>query len=131
MTTPLFTSFLFVQLWVKDLKQPYGGYPGGLQAFGWSLLAILLGITPLTMASTADGTLPTLPPAGGRLTEVVGNPVSSSTIQTLPHPHPHPHDAALLSCRVPRRCRGARSSWYGAPDQQAMQRSGVPSEPGA
>ena len=59
-TVPVFTLFLFVQLWVTDLQSPYQGYPDGLQAVGWTLLAILLVITPLTLPQRAAGSLPTL-----------------------------------------------------------------------
>ena len=62
-------------MWAKDVQRPYGGYPGGLQAFGWTLLAVLLVITPLTMRSSEAGSLPTLPASGG-VTEVARNPVT-------------------------------------------------------
>ena len=76
-TAPIFTSSLFVQLWVQDVQKAYGGYPASLQACGWTLLALLLCITPLTMGQSAPGSLPALTARGVELKEIGGNPVIS------------------------------------------------------
>lgn len=81
-TVPGSTSRLSLQTWVsptspavaalracrwQDLSAPYGGYPGGYQAFGWCLLVALMALTPLTMVKldTQPGTLPPSGALGG------------------------------------------------------------------
>lgn len=47
-TVPCMCFILFCWLLEADIKDDYGGYPPGLQAIGWTLLAISLFLTPLT-----------------------------------------------------------------------------------
>jgi len=43
---------------VNDLQTPYEGYPSGLLAFGWTLLALFFATLFVTMWKTEQGQLP-------------------------------------------------------------------------
>ena len=44
-------------LFVDDVIHPYGGYPAWLVAYGWSLVAVLVFVLPLSLFNKSPGTL--------------------------------------------------------------------------
>ena len=43
---------------MHDIGRPYGGYPPALQAFGWTLFAVLVVLAPSTFWDRSPSTLP-------------------------------------------------------------------------
>lgn len=57
-TVPVMTFGLALYTFVNDLQTPYGGYPSGLLAFGWTLLGLFFATMFVTMWKTEPSQLP-------------------------------------------------------------------------
>jgi len=57
-TVPVMTFGLALHTFVGDLQTPYGGYPSGLLAFGWTLLGLFFATLFVTMWKTEPSQLP-------------------------------------------------------------------------
>lgn len=60
-TVPLISSILGVYLLQEDIRSPYGDYPTGLLAFGWTIFAVLIFTSLLTLGRSGTGSLPSIP----------------------------------------------------------------------
>lgn len=59
-TVPAIPGFLLIYNFQKVIKDPYGGYPSGLLAFGWTCFAILIAVSLSTMWKQGPSGLPPL-----------------------------------------------------------------------
>ena len=60
-TVPLISGVLGVYLLQEDIRNPYGNYPTGLLAFGWTLFALLILTSLLSLGRSGPGSLPSMP----------------------------------------------------------------------
>lgn len=56
-TVPLITGLLAIYNIQKVIREPYGGYPGGILAVGWTFFGILIVTALTTLWKCEDGTL--------------------------------------------------------------------------
>jgi NSS family neurotransmitter:Na+ symporter len=55
---PVMTAGLALRTFVKDIQDPYGGYPNSILIWGWVLLGICIGSVFLTLWKQEEGLLP-------------------------------------------------------------------------
>lgn len=61
---PCATGLLALHLISANLRKSYGGYPAGLLAVGWSLLAVCVGLFTSTLCLSGQSTLPKMCTSG-------------------------------------------------------------------
>lgn len=78
-TVPHLTGFLFIYEFVHVARNPYGGYPTSLLAWGWALLALCCGTILLTVWKRDESKLPVIED-DPKFQEVLGSDVGDNDV---------------------------------------------------
>lgn len=83
-TVPVVSGALALYLLQTDIREPYGGYSAGLNGYGWSLFALLVIVSFLTIWKRDPGSLPETDTQGGEeLADTSGEELNTPTVEVV------------------------------------------------